>query len=71
MKKIDYIITLIFAVVMVVLYFMGFCDLDIIALIFGAVVLGIILMIWHQQAKKYNDIEEEKKDLEEKFGSVQ
>ncbi|MEG3040237.1 MAG: hypothetical protein RR788_08065, partial [Erysipelotrichaceae bacterium] len=55
-----------FAVAMVVLYFFGFCDLDLIVLLIGALVLSIALITWHNQSRKLKDLQDQMETLEDK-----
>ncbi|MEF9962603.1 MAG: hypothetical protein RSF69_00365 [Erysipelotrichaceae bacterium] len=66
MKTIDYVISALFAVAMVVLYFFGFCDLDLIVLLIGALVLSIALITWHNQSRKLKDLQDQMETLEDK-----
>ncbi|MEG2799933.1 MAG: hypothetical protein RR925_08595, partial [Erysipelotrichaceae bacterium] len=60
-----------FAVAMVVLYFFGFCDLDLIVLLIGALVLVVALITWHNQSKKLKDLEDQKEELNKKQEAFQ
>jgi len=52
MKKSDLLLTVLFLIVMVILYFLGTCEWDLPALIFGVVVAAIVALLWGQKKKK-------------------
>lgn len=52
MKKSDLLLTILFLIVMVILYFLGTCEWDLPALIFGAVVVIIVALLWRNKKKK-------------------
>ncbi len=52
MKKSDILLTVLFLIVMVILYFLGTCEWDLPALIFGIVVAAIVALLWGQKKKK-------------------
>lgn len=64
MKKMDYIVSVVFVVAMVVMFFLGTCNWDIWVLILGIVVAGIVMITWMRQNKKYQDLEEELENVE-------
>lgn len=65
MRKIDYIISALYAIIMVLLYLIGFCHWDIWVLLLGAIVLLVACIIWSRQGHKSNKLSDEIEDLEE------
>lgn len=55
--KVKIIVSLIFFVIMSILYFYGFCELDFYVLAVSAIVTGIFMIMQLQISKKLKDIE--------------
>jgi len=55
MKKSDLLLTILFLIVMVILYFLGTCEWDLPALIFGVVVVIVVALLWRNKKKKEED----------------
>jgi len=52
MKKSDLLLSVLFLIVMVILYILGTCEWDLPALILGVVVVIIVALLWRNKKKK-------------------
>lgn len=62
MKKVDFIILIIYIVSLVVLYFFWGCRLDWIVTTVGAIIAILASVAAHMQNKKIKELEEQKKE---------
>ncbi|MEA5026070.1 MAG: hypothetical protein VB012_00245 [Erysipelotrichaceae bacterium] len=60
MPKSDLLITILFIIAMVILYFLGWCFWDIPALIFGLAVAAAVYLLWRNKKRQADKQEQSK-----------